>query len=115
MKKDLIILIFFVSLLLLTACSSRLDPAAEELASCLSEKGVKFYGAYWCPHCNDQKELFGKAVESFYVECSLPSAQGQTEICQEAGVKAYPTWEFQDGTKREGVLSLEQIKELSGC
>ena len=31
------------------------------------------YGAYWCPHCAHQKELFGAEAWSLipYVECSL--------------------------------------------
>ena len=33
------------------------DPAA--LAKCLTSKDVKMYGTSWCPHCNNQKEMFG--------------------------------------------------------
>jgi len=31
----------------------------DELAQCLTSQGVKMYGAYWCPHCQDQKDDFG--------------------------------------------------------
>ena len=29
-----------------------------KLAKHLSQKGVRMYGAYWCPYCDKQKELF---------------------------------------------------------
>jgi len=32
----------------------------DEFAQCLTDKGVKMYGAYWCPHCQAQKALFEK-------------------------------------------------------
>jgi len=30
-------------------------------AQCLKEKGSIFYGAFWCPHCQNQKTMFGKS------------------------------------------------------
>jgi hypothetical protein len=30
-------------------------------AQCLEGKQVKMYAAYWCPHCFDQKEMFGSS------------------------------------------------------
>ena len=115
-RKALTLLIVLLSTIVLTACSSSSDPETEALASCLEEKGVKFYGAFWCSHCNDQKELFGKtAWQKVYIECSLPGGQGQTEVCTEAGITGYPTWVLADGSKVEGTQSLEKLKELSGC
>ena len=35
------------------------DPYLRELAEYLTQRGAKFYGASWCHHCQDQKELFG--------------------------------------------------------
>ena len=44
----------------------------DAFARCLTDRQVKMYGAYWCPHCAEQKEMFG---ESFalapYVECGV--------------------------------------------
>jgi hypothetical protein len=44
---------------------------AVGLARKLREAGAKMYGAFWCTHCFDQKQTFGKqAMEDFpYVEC----------------------------------------------
>jgi hypothetical protein len=27
-------------------------------AQCLKDKDAKFYGAFWCPHCQNQKAMF---------------------------------------------------------
>jgi len=73
------------------------------------------YGAYWCPHCANQKDLFGNSFQYVdYIECSLPS-RAQTEFCNNAGIENYPTWEFQDGERTEGVMSLESLAARSGC
>jgi thiol-disulfide isomerase/thioredoxin len=88
----------------------------DELASCMADKGVKFYGAFWCPHCMDQKKAFGAASKLLpYVECSTPDSQGQTQVCIDAKVESYPTWEFADGTRKSAVLTPSQLAELSGC
>lgn len=88
----------------------------DALAQCLTEKSVKMYGAYWCGHCNNQKEMLGKSFKYInYIECSLPNNAGQTKVCQDAGIRAYPTWEFEDGQRIEGEASVEKLKELSGC
>lgn len=87
---------------------------AAALAQCLTEKGVKFYGASWCPHCKDQKELFGGAVSQLpYVECA--AGNGQSELCTKAGVEGYPTWINAKGEKLTGVQSFEQLADFSGC
>ena len=85
-------------------------------AKCLSDNKVVMYGAYWCPHCTKQKEMFGSSWKYVtYAECSLPGATGQTEICKQAEIKGYPTWEFLDNKKVEGELSFEKISQYSNC
>ena len=88
---------------------------SNNFAKCLTDKGVKLYGAYWCGHCNTQKQMFGKDNEYLdYIECSTPDNK-QTEACQNAGIMAYPTWEFADGNRIEGGLTFEEISKYSGC
>ena len=88
----------------------------KDFAQCLSENGAKMYGAYWCPHCENQKQMFGDGREYInYIECSLPDGAGQTNECGDAGIRGYPTWEFADGGRVEGELSLEELSEKSGC
>ncbi len=87
---------------------------ATELAKHLSASGAKFYGAYWCPHCADQKAMFGQAARLLpYIECDPRSPAGQPQVCAAAGVRAYPTWEI-NGQRYEGVLSLDELARLSG-
>ncbi len=87
---------------------------AEGLASHLTRTGAKFYGAYWCPHCADQKAMFGPAAGLLpYIECDPRSPIGRPQVCLNRQVRAYPTWEIA-GQRFEGVLSLEDLARLSG-
>ena len=86
------------------------------LAQCLKDKGVVFYGAFWCPHCKKQKEEFGGAVAALpYVECSTPDGNDQTPICKAKGVKSYPTWRFPDGSELTGEQTLATLAEKGNC
>lgn len=53
----------------LSGCAQGLD--SDSLAKCLSDKGVKMYGAFWCGHCQNQKAEFNGNLEKYniYVEC----------------------------------------------
>jgi len=87
----------------------------DDFAKCLTSKGVKLYGASWCPHCTSQKAAFKESLKYLtYVECAA-SGGGQTPACAEAQITAYPTWEFPDGQKIQGALPFEQISQYSGC
>lgn len=59
------------------------------LAEHLVKVGAKEYVAYWCPHCHDQKLLFGKEAyqiisDNIKVECAADSPKGKPEVCQAA-------------------------------
>ncbi len=86
------------------------------LATCLGEAGAKFYGAFWCPHCNNQKKAFGKSEELLpYVECSTPDGKGQTQVCIDNQIQSYPTWIFADGTRLTGEQTPEALAEKTAC
>jgi hypothetical protein len=88
----------------------------DSFAQCLSAKGTKMYGAWWCPHCADQKEMFGYAFQYLrYVECSDPGQRGMNETCKQAGIKNFPTWQFPDGKREEGVHPLGTLAQKTGC
>jgi len=90
--------------------------ALEPFAQCVNDSGAKFYGAFWCPHCNQQKALFGRAYKALpYVECSTPDGNSQTEICATENIESYPTWKFADGTTSNGVTSVKDLAERTGC
>ncbi len=88
----------------------------DAFAQCLKESGAKFYGAFWCPHCQNQKKLFGSAEQYLpYVECSTPNGQAQLAVCKEAGVESYPTWVFPDGSREVGEVPLARLAEKTSC
>lgn len=88
----------------------------DDFAKCLTENGAKFYGAFWCSHCNNQKALFGNSVKYVnYIECSTPNRQGQFQVCIDAGIESYPTWKFADGTAITGEVTLQQLAEKTSC
>lgn len=88
----------------------------DEFAKCLQGKGVKFYGAFWCSHCQNQKRTFGKSQKYLpYIECSSPDGKSQLPVCSQANIDAYPTWEFADGSREVGEVPLSALAEKSGC
>jgi uncharacterized membrane protein len=91
--------------------------AAEiELAKYLTQKGAKMYSAYWCPHCYEQKQLFGKEAwaEVSNVECAADAKKNpQPAVCTQAGVKGFPTWSI-DGKLEPGAKTLAKLAELTG-
>lgn len=88
----------------------------DTFAQCLKDKGAIFYGAFWCTHCETQKELFGSSASLLpYVECSTPNGTGQTKECEDKEIMGYPTWEFVDSTRLSGEIALSQLSEKTSC
>jgi hypothetical protein len=90
----------------------------DSFARCLSQKGVKMYGAYWCPHCSDQKAMFDASFQyAPYIECGVPGdTSKQLPVCAEAGIKHFPTWQFPPlGERVEGAIPLEDLSLRTGC
>ena len=88
----------------------------DAFATCLKDSGALFYGAFWCPHCQNQKAMFGSSAKLLpYVECSTPNGKGQLQVCLDAGVEGYPTWKFADGTVETGEIQLARLSELTSC
>lgn len=87
----------------------------DTLAQCITDAGAKFYGAYWCPHCQAQKALFDNSSKLPYVECSTPDGQGRTQVCIDKNITGYPTWEFADGSRLDGERTLEELAQKTSC
>jgi hypothetical protein len=88
----------------------------DGFANCVTKSGAKMYGAWWCPHCADQKELFGFAFQYVnYIECSPKGQKTENDTCKQAGVKNFPTWRFSDGTSAEGTLQIKELSDKTGC
>ena len=96
--------------------SPRKPGPLDAFAQCLKAKGATFYGAFWCPHCQREKGLFGSSAALLpYVECATADAQGQTQVCIDKKITGYPTWEFADGSRETGETSLTKLAEKTGC
>jgi glutaredoxin len=89
---------------------------AVKLAAQLTAAGVTMYGAFWCPHCSRQKEMFGQKAWGMvqYVECAPQGYNGAPAVCAAAGVDGYPTWVFADGSQVSGERTLEQLAKQVG-
>jgi thiol-disulfide isomerase/thioredoxin len=88
----------------------------DGFAQCLKDKGAIFYGAFWCPHCQNQKKMFGRSARLLqYVECSTPNGQGQLSVCTDKKIEGYPTWEFVDGSREGGEVPLSKLAEKTSC
>jgi hypothetical protein len=90
-------------------------PATLALAEHLSSTGAVMYTAYWCPHCHEQKELFGKqATEKLkIVECAPDGRNSQAALCEAKKIQGFPSWEIA-GRIDSGVKPLAKLAELSG-
>ncbi len=91
-------------------------PAEIELAKHLTASGAKMYEAYWCPHCHEQKELFGQQASSFltHIECAKDGKNSQTDRCLAAKVEGFPTWEIQGKLTSSGRKTLQELADLTG-
>jgi hypothetical protein len=89
----------------------------DAFAKCTADHGAKMYGAFWCPHCQEQKEEFGSSFEYVnYIECGVKGdLHAQTAVCKTAGIGHYPTWEFPDKTRIEGKESFQSLSDRTGC
>ena len=83
----------------------------DALAKCLTAKGVVMHGTDWCPHCQEQKQLFGTSFKFVdYINCDL-----QPDVCKADGVDGYPTWTFPGGKNATGTQPLDILAERAGC
>lgn len=90
--------------------------AEIQLAQHLATVDAKMYGAWWCPHCHDQKQLFGREAAATipYVECAEEGQNSQTALCRSVqGLDRYPTWEI-NGELYVGTQSLDTLADASG-
>jgi len=110
-----LIKLLFLILLLLTAifsfgCSEQVVDL-DSFTTCLTESGVKMFGASWCPHCQHQKEMFKDSFDKIdFTECSVDKHK-----CANEGIEYLPTWKFADGTSVSGVQEFTELGERAGC
>ncbi len=86
----------------------------EALALHLEETGARYYGAHWCPACQEQNALFGEAKDALpFIECA-PGGQGSpmTLECARRDIQSYPTWIIH-GQRYEAILEPEELADLT--
>ena len=86
-----------------------------QFARFLKTNNIVMYSAYWCPHCHDQKQLFGKeAVEELNViECAPDGKDSKYELCQSKGIDGFPSWEI-NGNIYSGTKNLNDLAIMTG-
>jgi glutaredoxin len=100
---------------LATTAAKVSEAGLDIFSQCLQDSGAKFYGASWCPHCKEQKELLNNSKNMPYVECAIPNSNEQVPICGMNKIESYPTWVFADGSRESGALSLEILSQKTSC
>jgi len=85
------------------------------LAQHLKSVGAKMYGAFTCPHCQNQKHLFGQeaAGQLNYIECHPEGKNARPDLCQAANIQGFPTWEI-NSQSYQGEKTLQELADLSG-
>jgi len=115
----MIVLLAVCAVLAFTSYRSSLPPPNglyDALARCIASSTAKFYGAFWCPHCRNQKTMFGDAAQYLpYVECSTPDGNGELAVCKDAGVERFPTWVLPDGSRLTGEQTPATLAGKTGC
>ncbi|CAA7035697.1 unnamed protein product [Microthlaspi erraticum] len=101
-----------------TEITTSSSPDAIALAKHLNSIGAKMYGAFWCSHCLEQKQMFGREAAKLlnYVECFPEGYKKGTKIfkaCSEAGIEGFPTWII-NGQVLSGEVELAELAEMSG-
>lgn len=89
--------------------------AEIKFAEYLAANDIKFYGAFWCSHCKEQKSLFGAVAASklLYVECDKDGIDSQRQLCKDINIQMFPTWVI-NGKYFPGSKNLKELAELSG-
>ena len=95
--------------------TTKSSPQKINFAQYLSDNNFIMYSAYWCPHCHDQKQLFGKkAVEELkIIECAKDGFNNQFKLCQSKGIEGFPSWEINNQIY-SGTQELKELAEITG-
>ncbi|KAD7479085.1 hypothetical protein E3N88_02221 [Mikania micrantha] len=94
------------------------SPLALKLAAHLRSIGAKMYGAFWCSHCLEQKEMFGSEATKLlnYGECYPDGFKIGTPLsqeCKEVKIKGFPMWVIK-GEVLEGIQEFPELAKASG-
>lgn len=119
-KSLSVVAALLLTAILLSGCGEPAGPKPDgkyaEVAKCLTQKGVIMYGAYWCPHCANQKKIIGDDFQFIhYQECDDAGTGGNHKLCIEKGVTSYPTWIFPGQGNLVGEQQPATLAKLANC
>lgn len=107
--KKIILVGIFASLFFAWCTQTTPTNNLDDFAKCLTEKWAIMYGSKTCPHCLNQKAMFGESFQYVtYVECT-------EEFQRCANLKGVPTWEISSGNYLEGEQELSALASATNC
>ena len=59
-----VVVLGIVALMSMVAGGAKTSTKYNDLVQCMQQKGVKFYGAFWCPHCQRQEAMLGMSRQT---------------------------------------------------
>ena len=89
------------------------SPRALLIGERLHALNAKMYGAFWCSHCNNQKQELGiEAAKLFeYVECAKDGVDSKYSVCKDEKIPGFPTWQI-NGQLFPGEKDLSELEKL---
>lgn len=93
--------------------SKKSSPRAMAVGKRLQALDAKMFGAFWCSHCNNQKQELGVQTVGLYkyVECDKDGANTDYKLCREKKIAGYPTWEIK-GNFYPGEKDISELETL---
>ena len=109
-----LLLIAIVIIISLTGCNNKSMNNYDDLAKCLTNKGMVMYGSLMCGHCNVVKKAFGDSFKYIqYVECSNAPG-GNLELCTKENINYLPTFKWVGQVESGEIHPCDLAKKL-GC
>jgi glutaredoxin len=105
----LILVIIVISVILIINNIQGNGDENEELIQCIADNS-QLVVKQGCPACATQKSDLKKYLDKFeIIDCA-----DEVSRCIDLGITHVPTWVI-DGNNHQGVRSINELKELTGC
>ena len=89
-------------------------PDLVAFAKAVKDSGAIMYGAYWCPHCLAQKELFADGAKFLPYREVTDANRQPNQLAIDQNITSYPTWVFLDGSRLVGEQTLATLSAKIG-
>jgi len=85
------------------------ENVSDQVMRCIAGKS-EVYVSTGCPHCAKQEEILGSSLQYFI----LTDCRKTSQECVDKNIQVVPTWII-SGERYEGVRSIAQLRNLTGC